>query len=435
MEKSEKRLRVLWFANTPGLSQPLLNDRTSGGGWISSLQSGVENSLRVDLGFVFYSDLQLDPFHLNKTDYYPIRRTAFTKSKRLLRRISGRAEYEENLARFLRIIKEFKPDIIHVHGTENSFGLIVKQVHDIPVIISIQGNLTVYARKYFSGISRPGLIRQWRSGYPFFGADFRIWGKRARIEREILKKARYVFGRTDWDRRICLLMAPGARYFHIEEVMREKFYRIRWEPLPDSSPVFFTTCSASFYKGFETILDTARILSDHRLPFTWIVAGLKEEDALVRLVKKIKKIDRLEDLNVRLKGPLSADELANGLLQANVYVQVSHIENSPNSLCEAMLAGMPVIASFAGGTASLVQDNITGILVQGGDPYVLAGALLEMIKYPQNSIDMAREAYRTAHQRHDPPAIVDRLLSAYSEIIEEHQAGGLPTIHKSRING
>ena len=431
-------MRVLWFANTPGLSQHHLNNKISGGGWISSLQSAVENSSGIELGFVFYHDGVLTPFTGGKTHYYPVRKIGFSKKKRMLHRITRKTEYQENLADFLRIVKDFRPDIIHVHGTENSFGLIVNHIQDIPIVISIQGNLTVYAHKYFAGMDMPGLIRQLRAGYPFFGADYSIWQKRARIEQEILQKTKYVFGRTDWDRRISLVMAPEARYFHVDEVMREQFYHVKWEPLPSGVPVFLTTCSPSLYKGFETIIDTAKILVNNQFQFTWLVAGLREEDALVRLVKKSKGVNRLEDLNIRLTGLLSGEELANRLVKANVYVQVSHIENSPNSLCEAMLAGMPVIASFAGGTGSLVQDGVNGTLVQNGDPFVLAGGLMEMIRNPEDSLRMAREGARTAHLKHDARTVVDQLLAGYSAIIREHyghQPGDLPLIHQLSVNG
>jgi len=421
MVNSERPLRVLWFANTPGLSQHHLN-KTSGGGWISSLQHGVESLPDVKLGFVFYSEDQIEPFAVGNTRYYPVRKIGHSKKARLLNRVTSKTEYKENLPNFLRIIKDFQPDIIHVHGTEFSFGLIVKHVHDIPIVVSIQGNLTVYEKKYFSGINMPAFIQQLKAGYPFFKADFAIWKKRSKIEQEILAGTKYVFGRTDWDKRISLVMAPKARYFHVDEVMREPFYQIKWEPRSNNTPVFLTTCSASLYKGFETIIDTARALKDIRFPFTWLVAGLKEEDALVKLVKKIRNEENLEELNIRLMGTLSADDLVKNLLQADIYVQVSHIENSPNSLCEAMLAGIPIIASFAGGTSSLLQDRIHGVLVQNGDPYALAGGLIEITQDPENFVRMARTAYQAAHARHDAHTVVQQLMTAYTDIIREHHA-------------
>ena len=109
------------------------------------------------------------------------------------------------------------------------------------------------------------------------------------------------------------------------------------------------------------------------------MAGLKEGDALVKLILEDRKAGDLRALEYPSIGNFGGGEALAGhlLMTADVYVQVSHIENSPNSLCEAMLAGVPVVASYPGGTASRVQDLVHGGLVQDGDPYVLAGALKE----------------------------------------------------------
>jgi glycosyltransferase involved in cell wall biosynthesis len=418
----EKEMRVLWFANTPGLSQHRFNPNSVAGGWISSLQAEVEKVAQCRLGFVFYSDQKMDPFEYNGTAYFPVQRMAHQKSKRLFYRITGRTEYDENLSHFLRIIEMFKPDLINIHGTENSFGLVLNHTNTIPVAITIQGNLTVYAKKYFSGIARPGLFSQLISGNPFFTMDYKQFVKRSAIEREILKKSRYIFGRTDWDRRISLVLAPGADYFHTEEIMRPVFYQMQWQAPQNQKPVFFTTSSHSWYKGFETIVETASLLVKNNFPFNWQVAGLKETDSLVQLIKKKQGINRLEEVHISLLGQLTEKELAGRMIGSDIYVQVSHIENSPNSICEAMLLGMPIIASFAGGTSSLLKDGETGMLVQDGDPFALAGALIETVRAPENSITMAGKAYCAARKRHNKEDIVSRLLAAYDKIIKTHRA-------------
>ena len=417
-----KDLRILWFANTPGLSQHYFNSTSIAGGWLSSLQAEIEKSGRCKLGYVFYSDKKIEPFEFNGTSYFPVQRKAYHKGKRLAYRLAGKTEYDENVGNFLHIIKVFKPDIINVHGTENSFGLIVNHITSIPVITTIQGNLTVYAKKYFSGIKLPGIFSQLMAGSPFFNLDFNQFVKRSKIEREILKKSKYIFGRTDWDRRICSVLAPNATYFHMGEIMRPKFYEAKWQPLNNPSPVFFTTSSNSFYKGFETLVETASLLVKNNFSFNWLVAGLSENDPLIKLIKKNAGIKSLEDIHIKLLGKLEEEELTNKMIAADIYVQVSHIENSPNSICEAMLLGMPVIASFAGGTSSLLKDKETGILIQDGDPFVLAGGLIEMVKSPENNIRMAAEAYCAAHRRHNKEEIVSHLLATYITIIKNHQA-------------
>jgi glycosyltransferase involved in cell wall biosynthesis len=434
MDNKNEPMRVLWFANTPGLSAGYLKISLAAGGWISALQQAVEAVPACQLGFVFYAEQAMAPFEYGKTWYYPVQPLGSGRRKRLMNRIAGRAEAGENLPAFLRAVEQFKPDIIHVHGTEFPFGLILREVRKVPVVISIQGNLTVYREKYFAGLSLPGLWRGWRSGYPFYSADYKIWRRRMEVEQEILRRARFVFGRTDWDRRIARVLAPDAEYFHVDEVIRPGFYGLEWSAHRGEEgrgagarrevPVFFTTSSPSIYKGFETIIDTARMLVGNGIAFEWRVGGLKSDDPLVRLTLAERRVDDLAALNIRLLGTLSEAAVADQLLMSDAYIQVSHIENSPNSVCEAMLAGVPVIASFAGGTGSLLKDGVHGVLVQDGDPYVLAGAMREVIGQPEKYAAMAAEGRRAARRRHDPATIVTVMLERYREIIQKNTNHG-----------
>ncbi len=416
----EQALRVLWFANTPGLSSHLSKKQSTAGGWISSLQAEVENTGECILAFAFYSDEELPPFDYNRTKYYPVLRLGRNKIYRLTQRILGKTEYKENLLRFLQIIEDFQPDIIHVHGTENSFGLISGHLSKIPVVVSIQGNLTVYLKKYFSGLSMPFLPERVLTGNPFLKMDYQQFTRRSFIEREIMKNAKYILGRTDWDRRISLTQAPLARYFHQEEIMRPSFYQIDWNESPHQKTVFHTTTSNSMYKGFETIIDTALLLKNNHLDFEWTIAGLNEEDPLVRLIKKSRKISKLSDVQIRALGLMPEKALAVHMSRAKIYVQVSHAENSPNSVCEAMLLGMPVIATAVGGTFSLITDNETGILVQDGDAHALAGAIIELINDQSKSIRLAERAKKIARERHHHQKVTSQLLNNYRSILKQH---------------
>jgi glycosyltransferase involved in cell wall biosynthesis len=99
----------------------------------------------------------------------------------------------------------------------------------------------------------------------------------------------------------------------------------------------------------------------------------------------------------------------------------SYIENSPNNLCEAMILGMPCVATFAGGTGSLLKDGEEGILIQDGDPYVLAGAILELKNYPEKAVEMSQKARASALKRHNVESVTEQYLNIYREIIENNQ--------------
>ena len=102
-----------------------------------------------------------------------------------------------------------------------------------------------------------------------------------------------------------------------------------------------------------------------------------------------------------------------------MYVHMSHIENSPNSVCEAMILGIPVIASFTGGTASMLENGKEGLLLQDGDPYVYAGAIVDYYLHFDKAMSYGEKARQRALARHNPKRIVGQLLDAYNNVLSD----------------
>jgi glycosyltransferase involved in cell wall biosynthesis len=152
---------------------------------------------------------------------------------------------------------------------------------------------------------------------------------------------------------------------------------------------------------------------------------------LVRLVeKKLKK--RSDSLGIHYPGKLNAQQLIENMLNADVFVHPSYIDNSPNSLCEAMMLGMPVIASYAGGIPSMVEPGQNGFLIQPGDPFVLASLLLILHKDPALASKIGENARKTALYRHNRDTIVNDLLTIYSKTIK-HRSTDEPVRHYSDL--
>jgi glycosyltransferase involved in cell wall biosynthesis len=63
----------------------------------------------------------------------------------------------------------------------------------------------------------------------------------------------------------------------------------------------------------------------------------------------------------------------------DLYVQASVAEGMPNSVLEAMAAGLPVVATSVGGTPEAVLDGTTGLLAPPRDPAGLADAMLKLL--------------------------------------------------------
>jgi glycosyltransferase involved in cell wall biosynthesis len=418
-------MRVLWFSNTPAMGEDYLRENTiNSGGWMKSLDKAVQNA--VELHVAFYWPYKIEPYKYMNTYYHPIFRGNIVLEN-LKNKWLGSEKDTEDLGLFLSIIEEVKPDIIHIHGTENPFGCVIGKTN-IPVTISIQGNLTVICHKYFSGFERKYLKlssnkNRTIKGFLLRGRSWRYQynhlRKKQKIESRNLSSCRYIIGRTDWDRRITRILAPKSLYFHVGEIMREIFFTKQWQPNKNKKFIVHTTNGNTFYKGFETLCYALTLLNDLNIDIEWRVAGIKSDSTIVKLVKRKLK-SRYPTKGLALLGSLNEDKLCEKLLEADVYVMTSHIENSPNNLSEAMLLGIPCIATLAGGTGSILKDREEGIIIQDGDPWAMAGAVLELMNNPAQAKLYGYNARNTAVKRHNKYNVVSELLNAYKSIINKN---------------
>lgn len=420
-------MKILWFTNTPCGYAEYYGNQIFSGGWMLSLEQELSKNEELELGISFYLNKKKPAININRVNYLPLlRKRKRTKIGRILGVFFQNNKNDiEEIEQIKEIIETFKPDIIHVHGTEDNFGLIAKHTL-IPVVISLQGILNPYNTKYFSGIPREIISRVENKLNVLIGDSIKIKHKvfrlKAKRELEILKNAKYIIGRTEWDKSIVKILAPNHTYFKIDEMLRPSFYFINRTKIFNTKTLnIITVSSDSIYKGFETILETARLLKKNNLlNFKWIVIGLNKSSSIVKYTEKWKDL-KCSDLNIELMGMLNETEIISCLNSSDVYVQVSHIENSPNSLCEAMISGIPIIASFAGGTDSLIEHNKEGSLYQDGDYYSLAGAILKLSKNYEKAQLAADNAKITAKNRHNKKNIVVQIINTYKAIISSEK--------------
>jgi glycosyltransferase involved in cell wall biosynthesis len=406
-------LKVLWFCFTPSLSESYLNDKPTGGGWIKSLEKSVQS--KVDLSVVFYFEKKLEPFTLGQSKYHPVLRFINGEWSKIGRRIFNTLEPDEDIEEFVKIINKVKPDVIHVHGTEFSFGLIQKFTN-IPTVVSLQGIVTVYKYKYFSKVTFFDILKVAKlKNLLFFRTAINTFFRFVKVRKreiDIFNHTKNLIGRTAWDRRVSRVLAPQARYFHNDEILRDSFYTSEWKYVAGTQLNLMTINGPDIYKGIETLIYCAHLLDLNNINFKWGVAGLSKTDEIVTIAAK--STDKALSDNIVFLGKLDEVTLVDVLLKANIYVATSHIENSPNSLCEALLLGMPCIATSAGGTSSLVDDGKDGILIQDGDPYSMAGTIIELNENIELAVDLGKNARIRGLARHNIETITNDLLAIYN---------------------
>ena len=147
-------MKILWFANSPCGSIRKQNGQAVVGGWLISLEDEIKKIYDIDLHVAYFSEIEDESFEFDGVTYHPL---FFAKPRNPLARIFDRGRSisyfdDKLLPKMLKVVKEVSPNLIHIHGTEERFGLIQDYVKNIPIVFSIQGLLAPYSEKYFSGL-------------------------------------------------------------------------------------------------------------------------------------------------------------------------------------------------------------------------------------------------------------------------------------------
>lgn len=149
---------------------------------------------------------------------------------------------------------------------------------------------------------------------------------------------------------------------------------------------FRIVCVASLeeVKGHRHLIEACRLLAERGVDFHCDLAGGGSlRGRLERQVAEACLGDR-----VVLHGPVPRPEVRRLLGRADVAVLPSvptpsgRREGIPVALMEAMMSGLPVVASGVSGIPELVRDGETGLLVPPGDPWSLADRLEELARSP-----------------------------------------------------
>lgn len=416
--------RVLWFSNNaiPLVSTAGQTPRYMGQGWVGALESAIGDNPDFQLALAFPEKTisTMKKVMVNNRIIYQIPYPN-SKLERWKIRFLNKMEDENYIKRYLEVVDDFQPDLIHIYGTENAFGEIINRVKS-PVVVDLQGVLTGILPKWFSFITPKEAYKAssfWskiniNTHYHYYKSRF----KRVEREQRILSQSRFLIGRTRWDRLQMKVLAPKASYYYVNRVIREPFWKVTWTKDTASPLKFLSVMNPDFYKGFDVILETANHLKVLGFDFEWNIAGMTHDNDMVRIAETKKKL-KAEKLNIRFLGKQKADEIASILTQTSFFVHPSYIDNSPNSVSEAMVVGTPVIATNVGGIPGMIIDHETGWLFQEGDARMLAGLIIDLVSQPEMVANVAGAGQQVARHRHHPQTVVPQLLAAYRDIFKQ----------------
>jgi glycosyltransferase involved in cell wall biosynthesis len=414
-------MRLLFFSNT-SLSLDI-NGLQGSGNWSSSLVSAIlKYSHEIEISYAFHdahiktiiseeinSRLKIYkiPLNISKTKIGKLINYWFT------------TDFNSNsLSFYQKLITDISPNIIQIFGFESPFVRLINKTK-VPVIIHFQGFLPSSIYKFYSRFSILDILSSTQFKLMLKGQtalqEKKYLLRQINLEKNLYSECQYILGRTSWDNLISKIVAPKAKYIFCQEILREPFYINEWSYNRHSQFQIFSVARESFSKNLDLIFEATSILEQYHseFDFAWKIAGLTEVDLSPRIMKKRGYNSR----KIQLLGVLGAEALVKEMLRSDLFVLPSAIENSPNALMEAMLIGMPVLGTYAGGISSLVEQDKTGFLVPEGDPYSLAGAILKLSENFDKIRNLGQAARKEALIRNDPRKIVENLTNVYNNII------------------
>ena len=324
---------------------------------------------------------------------------------------------------FREDLRDFAPDVIHVWGTEFPHTLAMAEAAreeglSHRLVINIQGLCSFIARHYAEGLPHKIQTRN----------TFRDFVLRGEHEIKALRMTPHVIGRTQWDEAATAAIHPERVYHFCNETLRQSFYQGQWS-YESCRPhrIFAAGCSYSV-KGFHYMLEAfAQVLKTYP-DATLAVPGhsFLADDWKSRLrrgsyqkyLAELVHSHGLED-KIEFLGSMDADRMKQAFLEATVFVLSSTIENSPNSLGEAMILGLPCVASHVGGVSSLMNHGTEGYLYQSTAPYMLAHYIEKIFAMGAEAASLGQSARTHAAHTHDPEKNLQDLLAVYTAIAQD----------------
>jgi len=418
-------MRVLWIVHDvlPDFAPFVSGDYSLGGSWIDPLFYSLAENEDIELGIVSpvvngaYLKKEIDGIQ-----YFSIPIVAGGSTGRMS---------PDTVENYIRVIDAFEPDIIHIHGVEKNFGLLTKYINrKLPVVCSIQGIInSYYDWLKLSAVSFDKF--RFKSIKTLLGIGGGIkataarWRKYNVIEREIIETNRYFIGRTEWDKSQLYAINPNALYFHGEELLRADFYSKKWEVKKCERHSIFMSSGAYSIKGLQLMIQAMSFLvkkypnlklyvplfNHSNSKWKRLIFGNEYNNYISHLIN----VHQLK-ANIIFLPRLSAASMADRFLKSHVFALPSYVENSPNSLGEAMMVGTPSVVSHCGGIGSIV-DNESALIFPIGDFRMLAFQIDRIFQSNELATELSQRSQLIAYDRHNVEKTTESYINIYKDII------------------
>jgi glycosyltransferase involved in cell wall biosynthesis len=181
-----------------------------------------------------------------------------------------------------------------------------------------------------------------------------------------------------------------------------------------SGSLIITVGRFSRAKGYEDMIDAFHLLSQRAHKPKLLMVGAGSHVQSIR--------EQIEDLKLNQSVILAGEreDVHHLLALSDVYASSSHREGLPLAVLEAMMVGLPVVATSVGDIPNVVTEE-TGVVVPPHRPELLAAALEDLLENPEKRRAMGKAAHRRAMDEYSVDAWMKRHLDLYRDVLASRQ--------------
>ncbi|NEX62730.1 glycosyltransferase [Noviherbaspirillum galbum] len=312
-----------------------------------------------------------------------------------------------------RLCDDFQPDVVHSH---NTFPLISPSLYwtaarrGIPVVQTLHNFRLLCPQPIFL---RDGKICEDCMGkLPWRSVVHRCY-------RDSAAQSAVVTGMLGVHRMLGTYRDKVTRYIALNRFARDKYIE---GGLPADKirikPNFIPSATAPQWSGRRGGLYVGRLSTEKGIGVLLQAAGRMERHALEVVGSGPLEEQVRSGFGAAWLGHLSLEQILRKMQDAR-YLVVPSIcyENSPRTIVEAFSSGLPVIASRLGALADIVNDGVTGLLFNPGDPADLAAKMAWADDHPEEMVRMGMAARAEYEASYTPARNHEMLVSIYEDAI------------------
>ena len=419
-------MKILWLVNIvmPELAVHLGRKPSVFGGWLSGAMAAVKGSgHELVVCTTEEHTSAAGRYQLDGVTYY----------------VSDRTDVETMRHDFQAILEDEKPDVVHIYGTEFAHCWAMAQAaNPRKTLVTIQGSLHYIKAAAYAGIPERicrdnwlhKLLRRLHKGGTSIDLQRISFAQRAELECRTLRHVKYINGGSAWGNAVARSINPDCKTLDCNLILRRSFYDAPLWQYDACTPHTIYALFTYPVKGFHKLLEAMPMIL-HRFPDAKIrvVGNRLAERRYGRL--KTAMMDYAQDYqwyvqglidrlglkdHIEYLGYLDEQQVQQQLRWANVFVSPSSIENQSTAMGEAMMLGVPCVASCVGAMQEMIDHGRDGFLYPFDAPYLLADHICRIFENRELAEQFSVRGRSHAQKTYNREENCRKLLEMYETV-------------------